>query len=97
MKKIITSLVVALLCTTINAQERLDFVDFAKDMFGNKLSLNQFIDKYKPYFADDYDEETSSVSLKNLDVFGYEGGALIMIMPEYNVKMAHWKTSVAKV
>lgn len=87
MKKIITSLVVALLCTTINAQEKLDFFDYVKDVIGNKLSLNQFIEKYKAYFTEDYDESTSSVGLKNLKIFGYDGGSLTMIMPDYNVKI----------
>lgn len=87
MKKIISSIVVALLCTIVNAQERLDFFEYVEDVIGNKLSLNQFIDKYKPYFTADYDESTSSVGLRNLDIFGYNGGSLTMFMPEYNVKI----------
>lgn len=87
MKKIISSLVVALLCTIVNAQERLDFFEYVEDVIGNKLSLNQFIDKYKPYFTADYDESTSSVGLKKLDIFGYDGESLTMFMPEYNVKI----------
>ena len=87
MKKIISSLVVAILCTTLNAQDKLDFFDYVKDVIGNKLSLSQFIEKYKPYFTEDYDESTSSVGLKNLDIFGYDGGSLTMFMPEYNVKI----------
>ena len=87
MKKILSSLVVAILCTTLSAQEKLDFFGYVEDVIGNKLSLSQFIEKYKPYFTDDYDESTSSVGLKNLDIFGYDGGSLTMFMPEYNVKI----------
>lgn len=87
MKKIIASLVVAILCTTLSAQEKLDFFEYVEDVIGNKLSLSQFIEKYKPYFTDDYDESTSSVGLKNIDIFGYDGGSLTMFMPEYNVKI----------
>ena len=87
MKKIIASLVVAILCTTLNAQDRLDFFDYVDDVIGNKLSLSQFIEKYKSYFTEDYDESTSSVGLKNLSIFGYDGGSLTMFMPEYNVKI----------
>lgn len=87
MKKIISSLVVAILCTALNAQDKLDFFDYVEDVIGNKLSLSQFIEKYKPYFTEDYDENTSSVGLKNLDIFGYDGGSLTMFMPEYNVKI----------
>lgn len=87
MKKIISSLVVAILCTTLNAQDKLDFFDYVEDVIGNKLSLSQFTEKYKPYFTEEYDESTSSVRLKNLNIFGYDGGSLTMIMPEYNVKI----------
>ena len=87
MKKIITSLVVALLCTTLSAQERLNFFDYVEDVIGNKLSLNEFIAKYKTYFTDEYDENTSSVNLNNLEIFGYAGTSLTMILPDYNVKV----------
>ena len=87
MKKLISSLVVAILCTTLNAQEKINFFDYVDDMVSNKLSLSQFIVKYKTYFTDDYDESTQSVYLKNLEAFGFEGGSLTMIMPEYNTKV----------
>ena len=87
MKKIISSIAIALLCLTANAQEKLNFFDYVEDMIGNKLSLSQFTEKYKPYFTEDYDKSTSSVTLKNLDIFGYEGASLTMFMPEYNVKI----------
>ena len=87
MKKIISSIAIALLCIAANAQEKLNFFDYVEDMIGNKLSLNQFTEKYKPYFTEDYDKSTSSVTLKNLDIFGYDGASLTMFMPEYNVKI----------
>ena len=87
MKKIISSLVVAILCTTLSAQERINFFDYVEDVISNKLSLSQFIEKYKDYFSNDYDESTSSVHLKNIEAFGYDGGSLTMILPEYNAKV----------
>ena len=87
MKKIISSLVVAILCTTLSAQERINFFDYVEDVISNKLSLSQFIEKYKDYFTNDYDESTSSVHLKNIEAFGYDGGSLTMILPEYNAKV----------
>ena len=87
MKKIISSLVAAILCTTLNAQNTLNFFDYVEDVISSKPSLSQFIEKYKDYFADDYDESTSSVYLKNMEAFGLSGGSLTMIMPEYNAKM----------
>lgn len=87
MKRIISSFVIVLLCTTLSAQEKLNFFELVVDVIDNNLSITQFQQKYSQYFVEREDDVSTVFSLKNIDFMGYEGTSLVTIEPEYKAKI----------
>ena len=87
MKRIILSFVIVLLCTTLSAQDKLNFFELVVDVIDNNLSLTQFQQKYNQYFVERKDDVSTVFSLKNVDFMGYEGTSLVTIEPEYKAKV----------
>lgn len=87
MKKIISFLFVVLLGVTVSAQERLNFFDLVKDVFGNNLTPTQFQERYEAYFSEKNDNANTVYTLKNIDFFGYDGTSSVTIEPKYKLRI----------
>lgn len=84
MKKILFSIFVALVSTSLLAQEKISFITIVEDAFSEDFSMVQFKEKYKEYLTEQGDISDITICIKDVDIFGHDGTAIFSAEPEFD-------------